>query len=392
MLLSPLSRRLVVLSRPLRWSSAASINKQLVVTAAALPRLFSSANTAASALSNTPLPPPLSMMELLKDLRAKTGAPIVDCKKALQECGGSGGNNNNSADLQKAVDWLREHGAAKASSKVAGRETAEGLVGLLISEPENDTAALVKVAAETDFAGRSATFVQLVASVAEATLNNRNAHTVCGGGGGSPLLDDPIHTSNTIMEAKASNGKTVKDLLNDAIVAIRENISVPDALYLETTSRTTGSTTQNKGVWVGYVHNRVDHAVPAGTAAAVVELVPLASSEANAKTVTPETLQAVGKKLAMHIVAARPTYLTISDIPAHVLEKERMILTKQLGESHGKPAEIVEKIVQGKLRKFYESVCLTEQAHMIEEGNPKISECLADQGIMVARFEALSIS
>lgn len=386
MLLSPLSRRLVVLSRPLRWSSAASINKQLV-TAEALPRLFSSAT--ASALSNTPLPPPLSVMELLKDLRAKTGAPIVDCKKALQECGGSGGNNNNSADLQKAVDWLREHGAAKASSKVAGRETAEGLVGLLISEPENDTAALVKVAAETDFAGRSATFVQLVASVAEATLNNRNAH-VCGGG--SPLLDDPSHTSNDIMEAKASNGKTVKDLLNDAIVAIRENISVPDALYLETTSRTTGSTTQNKGVWVGYVHNRVDHAVPAGTAAAVVELVPLASSEANAKTVTPETLQAVGKKLAMHIVAARPTYLTISDIPAHVLEKERMILTKQLGESHGKPAEIVEKIVQGKLRKFYESVCLTEQAHMIEEGNPKISECLADQGIMVARFEALSIS
>jgi elongation factor Ts len=138
-------------------------------------------------------------------------------------------------------------------------------------------------------------------------------------------------------------------------------------------------------VLVGYVHNRVDNAVAAGTAAAVVELVPLKEA------VTEETLQTAGKKLAMHIVASRPAYLTVADVPADVLDKEKEILTKQIGDS-GKPAAIVEKIVQGKLRKFYESVCLTEQAHMIEEGNPNIAKCLAEQGIAVKRFEALSIS
>lgn len=308
-------------------------------------------------------------MDLLKDLRGRTGAPIVDCKKALQEAA------NN---LPKAMDWLREHGAAKASSKVAGRTTLEGLVGLQIAN-DGQKAALVKVTSETDFAGRSALFVRLVAGVADATLHATSSVS---------LNDDDEDNLPLLSAQKASNGKTVQTLLDEAIVAIRENIAVADAIQLQSSG-----SDASRGVLVGYVHNRVDMAVPAGTAAAVVELVPLATGQAT-KTfaaATAESLQTAGKKLAMHIVAARPSYLTISDIPSDVLNKEKEILTKQLADS-GKPADIIEKIVQGKLRKFYESVCLTEQAHMIEEGNPKISKSLAEQGIAVKRFEALSIS
>jgi elongation factor Ts len=323
-----------------------------------------SSGTAAATLS----------MDLLKDLRARTGAPIVECKKALLQ----GAN-----DLQNAVDWLREHGAAKASSKVAGRESVEGLVGLSVS-PTLRAAALVKIASETDFAGRSAQFVQLVSDIADATLQLPEQS------GENPRFN----VSSMLPESCASkDGKTVKQLLDDAIVAIRENISVADAWHLNSSTP--------DSIWVGYVHNRVDATVAAGTAAAVVELAPLhvdADKTDTASTTTTdveqlERMQAIGKKLAMHIVAARPTYLSIPDIPADVVEKERTILTNALGDAQsGKPADIVAKIVNGKLRKFYESVCLLEQEHMIEEGNPKVSKHLAECGLRIVGYESLSIA
>lgn len=300
-------------------------------------------------------------MELLKDLRTRSGAPIVDCKKALQHADN---------DMAGAMDWLREHGAAKASSKLKGRETSEGLIGMTTSA-DGKSASLVKLASETDFAGRSAMCVDLVLSVAEAALETRS------------LVD-----TETILETKASaaadsggNSKTVKDLLDEAIVAIRENLSLPNVVRMEAGSE------GGNGILVGYVHNRVDPSRDAGTAAALVELAP----EEGKKDVTKETLQAVGKKLAMHVVAARPQYMSPEDVPESELEKEKEILTKQQ-ESSGKPPEIVEKIVLGRLRKFYEGVCLTEQAHMIEEKNPKVGKVLKSHGITIKRFELLSIS
>lgn len=288
-------------------------------------------------------------MDLLKELRARSGAPIVDCKKALQ--------NVSNNDLNAAMDWLREHGAAKASSKVEGRETTEGLVALGISD-DCRSATLVKVASETDFAGRSAKFLELVLNVADTALEANGT------------------VSEESILSSSRDGKTVKDRLDEAIVAIRENISVTNAVKVEC---------EKAGmIVVGYVHNRVGQSM-AGTAAAVVELAPL-----NDK-VSVETMQSVGKKLAMHIVAARPQYLTPDSVPSDVLEREKDILMKQQ-EGSGKSLEILEKVVQGRLRKFYESICLVEQPHMIEDKNPKVGKHLKDQGIAVTRFEALSIS
>lgn len=287
-------------------------------------------------------------MSSLKNLRAQSGAPIIECKKALENAGD---------DLGAAMDWLREHGAAKASSKLQGRETTEGLVGLKVSA-DGKTAALVKVASETDFAGRSAPFVGLVGHVASAILSST----------------DGVLSEGDILEA-ASEGKSIKDALDEAIVAIRENISVPDAKKMQSIY----------GMVVGYVHNKVDSS-EAGTAAAVVEVAPAAGS-----SVSDDVLQSVGKKLAMHIVAARPLYLSPDNVPIEDLEREKEIILKQMGET-GKPADIVEKIIMGKMRKFYEGVCLTEQAHMIEDQNPKVSKVLQEAGIELMRFETLSIS
>ena len=283
----------------------------------------------------------------LKTLRHQSGAPIVECKKALQE---------TNSDLNAAMDWLRQHGAAKAATKVQGNETTEGLVGLCIADTTNDkkqTAALVQVAAETDFAGRSETFVQLVQNVAQA------------------VLQQPEETTD-------DNNATIQTLLDEAIVAIRENLAVPHTTHW--------SVDPSASKLVGYIHNRVPGS-DAGSAAALVQV----AAASNANTVDDATLEAVGKKLAMHIVAARPQYLTPDEVPDDVVQKETDVLTAQIQDS-GKPAEIVEKIVQGRLQKFYQSICLTEQAHMIEESNPKVAKVLQDSGVVVERFACYSIA
>jgi elongation factor Ts len=276
---------------------------------------------------------------------------MIECKKALEA---------SDNDLETALDWLRRQGASKAASKLMGRETLQGLVGLSVSNNGRE-AALVQVAAETDFAGRSKTFVDLVVGVSKATLESSAS--------GSLSQDD-------VLKARTDN-KSVQALLNEAIVAIRENLSVSQAIKLTT------ATDQN--VLVGYVHNKID-ASNAGTSAALVELQPIQNS-----SVSLEDLQAIGKKLAMHVVAARPQYLTPSDVPLELVNKEKELLASQI-EDTGKPQEVLDRIIEGRLRKFYESICLTEQGHMIEEKNPKVSEVLKRQGVAVNRFESLFIS
>lgn len=296
-------------------------------------------------------------MDLIKDLRARSGAPIVDCQKALKHSNG---------DIDGAVDWLREHGAAKASLKVQGRETVEGLIGINIS-PDGKVAAMVKVASETDFAGRSAMFVKLVKDVAEQATNQQIRDDDEGG-------DLDLDNFSTI----------VKPLMDEAIVAIRENLSVAAATKLQTNSdEKEDGHEQGNSILVGYVHNRVDHTIEAGSAAAIVEIA--------SPTLNVEQLQIIGKKLAMHVVAARPAYLSPKDVPDDVIEKEKDILSKQIAET-GKPADVVDKIIMGRMRKFFEAVCLTEQAHMIEDSNPKVEKVLKDQGVVVKRFVSMAIS
>jgi len=126
---------------------------------------------------------------------------------------------------------------------------------------------------------------------------------------------------------------------------------------------------RTESVLTGYVHGRIPGSDCAGTSAAVVEIAKVDDSS----KATREEMVDAGKKLAMHVVAAKPTYLNPDAVPADVLEKEKAILMEQMADS-GKPADILEKIVTGRMRKFYEGVCSTDQAHMVEEGNPKVSK------------------
>lgn len=300
----------------------------------------------------------------LKDLRARTGAPMVECKKALEHAV----KEESSVDLQTlAMDWLREHGAAKASSKVQGRETTEGLVGMALSKEKG---CLVKVSAETDFAGRSSTFVQLVLDVSKQVLlldNNNN-----------DKKNNELDVDTLIQQTE------VKSLLDKAIVSIRENLSIASATHITASS-------SDDSILVGYVHNRLEQS-NAGSAAAIVEL-----SSSGKNTVDTTELEQVGKQLAMHIVAARPEYMTPDDIPDNVVQHEKDLIMKQITADNEKrdkkqKPEVMEKIVQGRLRKFlFETYCLTKQSHYIEEGNPVVEQVLKDKGIILHQFVVSSI-
>eukprot|EP00522_Entomoneis_paludosa_P004087 CAMPEP_0172473912 /NCGR_PEP_ID=MMETSP1065-20121228/69093_1 /TAXON_ID=265537 /ORGANISM="Amphiprora paludosa, Strain CCMP125" /LENGTH=325 /DNA_ID=CAMNT_0013232089 /DNA_START=45 /DNA_END=1022 /DNA_ORIENTATION=+ len=323
-------------------------------------RPYNSASWGAFGSSPILLKPAYSMSQL-KDLRASSGAPIVECKKALEAVA------EENDVLQAALDWLRKHGAAKASSKVADRETTEGLVSF--ASANEQSAVLVKVASETDFAGRSDTFVQLIDQVTMATLP-------------SATLTDATTmelSKEDIASSQTTDGKTVQQLMDEAIVAIRENISVAEVTQLSTGNDDTAQ-------WVGYIHNRIHNDSNAGTAAAAVLVAP-ASADAN---VTPQDLTEIGKKLAMHVVAARPQYLQSSEIPESVVEKEREILQQQIVDS-GKAPEIAKKIVMGRLNKFFAEICMLDQGHMVEEKNPKIKDFLKARGVVLKQFKALFI-
>jgi elongation factor Ts len=301
-------------------------------------------------------------MEALKEVRSRSGAPIVDCKKAL---------NASDNDVALALDWLREHGAAKASSKVQGRATNEGLVATALSS-DGKSGSIVHVSSETDFAGRSDKFVDLASGVAQIAL--QQASSAPGGGALDPqaLLGMP----------DSATGKSVQDLLDDAVVAIRENMGVEYAATMRCNDNDDNDSVTS--AVVGYVHNRVGVGGGTSTAGTAAALVLVRSIDPHA---TAERLQSVGKKLAMHVVAARPQYMSPDDVPPEVVQHERDILLKQ-EDGTGKSPEILERIVQGRLRKFYEGVCLLEQPHFVEDKNPKVGPYLKGQGIAVERFEA----
>lgn len=283
---------------------------------------------------------------------------MVECKKALSDPGVAG-------DPTKAADWLRKHGSAKASSKVSGREASEGMVGVAVS-PDGRSASVVRVASETDFAGRSGAFGALVRDVAGAALR-------LGG-------DGPIDVDGALLPAgvgESGGGGTVKDALDEAILAIRENLHISAAACL--------SASGDDSVLVGYVHGRLPGSDCAGTAAAVVEIGKTAGSSASTEDMTD-----AGKKLAMHVVAAKPASLSPKTVPEEDVEREKAVLAEQVADS-GKPADIVEKMVNGRMRKYYEGVCLTEQPHMVEEGSPKVAKVLAKMGMEVRRFERISV-
>jgi elongation factor Ts len=245
---------------------------------------------------------------MVKDLREKTGAGMMDCKTAL---------NETSGDVEAAVDWLRTKGLAKAVKK-AGRVAAEGLIGLAA---EAKQAALVEVNSETDFTARNQNFQEMVREIASAALTAKG-------------------DVDKLAAAKYGSGKaTVADRIKEMIGSIGENMTLRRAAYL----------TAAKGVVATYVHNAI-----APNLGKIGVTVALESAGA------AEKLQAFGRQLAMHIAFANPQSIDVGGLDKALIERERAILTDQAKES-GKPANVIEKMVDGRLRKFYEEVVLRAQ-------------------------------
>jgi elongation factor Ts len=261
---------------------------------------------------------------MVKDLREKTGAGMMDCKAALNEAQG---------DMETAVDWLQARGLAKAAKK-AGRVAAEGLIGLAADAKQ---AALVEVNSETDFVARNQKFQEMVSAIAAAALKVKG-------------------DVDKLASAKYGSGKaTVADTIKEMIGSIGENMTLRRAAHLSAA----------KGVVASYMHNTI--APGLGKIGVIVAL----ESAGNA-----EQLKSFGRQIAMHIAAANPQAVAVDSLDKAVIERERAVLTEQAKES-GKPAPVIEKMVEGRLRKFYEEVVLLAQA-FVHDPETTVAKAVAD--------------
>lgn len=259
---------------------------------------------------------------LVKELRDKTGAGMMDCKKALTE---------NDGDVEAAVDWLRKKGLAAAAKK-AGRTAAEGLVGIVT---QGTRGAAVEVNAETDFVGRNETFQEFVSNVARLALEKGNS------------------VESLSAADYPNSGRSVSEELTQLIATIGENMSL----------RRVQALSVDKGVVAGYVHNQTVEGL--GKIGVLIAL----ESEGDA-----DKLSAFGRQLAMHVAAANPVAVDRDGVDASLLDREREVLADQARAS-GKSEEIIDKMVEGRLRKFYEEVCLLEQLFVID-GENKVSKAV----------------
>jgi len=258
----------------------------------------------------------------VKELRERTGAGMMDCKKALAETAG---------EMEAAIDWLRAKGLSAAAKK-AGRTAAEGLVGVAV---EGRRGAVVEVNSETDFVAKNEQFQDFVRNVAQLTLEH-----------GADV--------EALAAAAYPGGGTVADALTENIAKIGENQSLRRAALIEV----------GEGAVVSYVHNQVSPGL--GKIGVLVALESAAASE---------ILLTLGKQIAMHIAAAHPLALRAEDLPAELIERERSIAMEKAKES-GKPQNIVDKMVEGGLAKFRKENALLTQIFVIDNKTP-IAEVVA---------------
>ncbi len=252
---------------------------------------------------------------LVKDLRDKTGAGMMDCKAALKETAG---------DMEAAIDWLRKKGLSKAAKK-SGRTAAEGLIGIAVN---GDAGALVEVNAETDFVARNDQFKEFVKSAAAYALEV--------GGDVEKLL------------AKPHAGSTVEASLTELIATIGENMAVRRATALAV----------SPGVVAAYVHNATSPEL-----GKIGVLVALKSTADKAK------LAALGKQIAMHVAAAAPLALSPEHLSPEVVDRERAVQA-DIARQSGKPEAVIEKMMEGRMRKFYEESVLLSQTFVIDGETP----------------------
>lgn len=260
---------------------------------------------------------------IVKELRERTGAGMMDCKKALVATEG---------DMEKAIDFLREKGLSQAAKK-AGRVAAEGAVVAYVTE-DGKTGAIVEVNCETDFVGKNENFQALAKSIAELIVKTNPADV-------EALL------------ASEMDGKTVKDVVTEAIAKIGENISVRRFVRYESA----------EGKVYSYIHGGGKIGV----------LVDMKGGDAE-----------LGKDIAMQVAAANPQFLNRNEVPDSELEHEKDILTEQ-ARNEGKPENIIAKMVMGRINKYYKEVCLVDQ-EFIRDGDLTISKLLKSKNADVARF------
>lgn len=260
--------------------------------------------------------------ELVKELREKSGAGMMDCKKALAE------NNGN---VEEALDWLRKKGIAAAAKK-SGRVAAEGLVGVAVS---GNKGAAIELNSETDFVARNEKFQELAKGIAQLALQH-----------GKDV--------EALKNATYPTGKTVAEEVVNHIAIIGENLTLRRSTVLEV----------GQGVVASYVHN--------SSSPGLGKIGVLVALESAAPT---DTLTALGKQIAMHIAAAKPEALDIASVNPANLEREKDVLREQ-SKASGKPADIIEKMVEGRVRKYYEEVVLLEQVFVMD-GKTRISDVVA---------------
>ena len=252
---------------------------------------------------------------LVKELREKSGAGMMDCKKALQE---------NAGDIEASMDWLRSKGISKAAKK-ADRAAAEGLVAVALrNDGTGMTGAVIELNAETDFVARNELFQNAARKVAQTAL---------GVEGGVDALN----------AAPAGDGQTVSELITGLIATIGENMLVRRSARFQVAA----------GAVASYVHNQ--------TAPELGRIGVLVAIEGQGDVAK---LQELGRKIAMHVAATQPLALSTEDLDPAAVERERAIFAEQAAAS-GKPPQVVEKMVEGRLRKFYEEVVLLKQAFVM---------------------------
>jgi elongation factor Ts len=261
--------------------------------------------------------------QMVKELREKTGAGMMDCKAALQETNG---------EMEAAVDWLRTKGLAKAAKK-AGRVAAEGLIAIAEA---GKRAAIVEVNSETDFVSRNEQFQALVRAVAKAALTT----------------DGKLEN---VLAAPISGGKTVESAITDAVAKIGEHMTLRRAAVLSV----------EEGVVASYIH-----AAAAPGLGKIGVLVALSSAG------DADKLTALGRQIAMHVAAASPLAVDSGRLSPETLARERAVYAEQARES-GKPESIIEKMVEGRMRKFYEEAVLLKQVFVID-GERTVEAVLKD--------------
>jgi elongation factor Ts len=268
---------------------------------------------------------------LVKDLRETTGAGMMDCKKALTETGG---------DIQAAIDWLRKKGLSAAAKK-SGRVASEGLVGIALAPGK---AAMVEINAETDFVARNEAFQAFVETAAKIALE----------------------TGEDVEALKAAaypgTGRNVAEELVHLVATIGENMTVRRVAVVEAPG----------GVAASYIHGALKPGI--GKIGVIVAL----SGKAD------EAIETLGRQIGMHVTATRPDALNITEVDPAALEREKTVLTEQARAS-GKPDAIIEKMVEGRVKKYYEDVVLLEQV-WVHDGESKVKAVVEKAGAKITRF------